>query len=112
VDREILHVRVAQEPEQQTQNTNDQSGEQDLVTGETEEVSLVQVGEPEVYLSARTMLGRTHPLGHFLGGEDSGCDRRQHGSDKKEESGNTGRDHAGSPERHWRGVRCGEIGIQ
>ena len=62
----FLTPGVAPEAEEQAQHADHQAGEQDLVPGEAEEVALVEVGQPEVHLAARPVLGTAAP-GHFLG---------------------------------------------
>ena len=66
----LLHRVVADEAEQQTQNTDENAGEQDLMAGEPEEAHLVEIREPEVHLTARPVLRRR--LGSRLLGEGTG----------------------------------------
>ena len=67
VHRQVLHVRVAQQTEEQSQDADHQAREQDLMPGEAEEVALIEVGQPKVHLATRPVLGAGHGLGHLRG---------------------------------------------
>jgi hypothetical protein len=60
--REIFHVGVTQETKQQAQYAHHQSGEKNLMAGEPEEISLIEIGEPEIHLTTWAVLGAGHSL--------------------------------------------------
>jgi hypothetical protein len=74
VHRQILDMRIAHQPEQQSQNTDDQTGEQDLVPGKAQEVALVEVRQAEVHLAAGPVLTLDALLGNQSG--QSGGEKR------------------------------------
>jgi hypothetical protein len=67
VDGQVAHPGVAPQPEQQAEDADEQAGEQDLMTGEAEEIALVQVGEADVHLAAGAVLGLRGLLGSHEG---------------------------------------------
>ena len=76
------------------------------MAGEPEEISLVQVRQPEVHLAARAVLGCACALGYLLGGKDRKC-RRGDSPEQQEQqySRGTGADHRQrSPGLHRHGV--------
>jgi hypothetical protein len=68
------------------------------VTGESEEVSLVQVGEPEVHLTAGAV--RAGTLRRFLGGENGKGDRGQCRADEEHQQQPCGRSEHRTGEKH------------
>jgi hypothetical protein len=75
VDRQVLDPDVAPKAKKQSEDADQQPRQQDLVPGEAEKVPLVQVGQPEVYLAPRPVLGRARGLGYVLGGKGGEYDR-------------------------------------